>query len=1114
MQIWTFCKRVAPYFELAVAAALLIILHGAAARGIEQLLQEFKRFDTSVVLSIQDRENFKACGRDEILDEHDCARTTRDLAHVGGVAPPGREVNLLVGGMLWGRYRADGAGHFAATIPLREDVNSISAEVIGPADRYRSDRQSRIYLLRSSDARPSALTIVSQQRRGTGTQTTGFTASNVFSILQCVPSHRGFRNHRVRVDMIGGFQVFAPGRGKVYLHFEGSDDLHGLLSGRRYEACDPDYFQRFDLATDDVPAILMRRRLDVRAEERKLVAIRASVQLPPGTALEQWARQRLLSPAQLLEALFGVQADYAYYANDPREDQAGDPPVTVEEDGASVTLRAQISIPATNFEINPVEQGRQSELPPFMSLPGDRLQIHAASLARVEFTVPPTSRENVEGAARFRWTEPLSSARPLRVVLQGEQPGGDGSEAEAALKQQPRQNSPIPALNRLRDSLPDNLSAVGFQLVKAVPFIWFLIVFRRRGRLISPDRAETLRLFVIGLLLLHMSYALVWFIQFDFYGWSKTLFVVPDDSAAARLNDAVRWLVPGVFPVLLLGVVYLYERIDLLAGRSIPKDANGDGPVWWFVRRFILWTIAPAIIVLLPFALNMYGEALPEGWGRYPYTPLATVLLATVVLFGWLTIYWFLRRLFGRRIPLRTAIATSLVLLFVPSIPALADKGYGLAQQYVMARNHNPFYWDISPAAYAWGVICIAAGMLLLYRLGQRSLAVMEWERDPVSRPWWHIPSMLVFLFVAAFPISVFYLHPANQWTFVDLYRQVEPYLPVLLLLAIYQFMRFENPRSRFWITPGEYGMGALLFSFYLCGGSANLLSIPLPLMLGYYLYRRHLFTRPRGPREFRRFDLSALDLLATLKDAQNLERVYRKGAEKKYSEGELSREDFEKGLALAESRVAAAKAALPCDEDEVRRRAFSIGPGAGPHGNALLALLYSLPLMLLFQVSALDQALTRTTQSFPLLEAPQPVIRWIAYWAVLAFFFGYFFHMLRGRDGRMKGVSLVGAIVLCTLVALALDETPIIGVTSGERILRIALFVFTLAFMFDLQVVRRAGLRLKHLVLIYGGIPALAFGSSLAALGGLSLGPVLKISGCWLLHVMGIDACYGTSAP
>ena len=94
------------------------------------------------------------------------------------------------------------------------------------------------------------------------------------------------------------------------------------------------------------------------------------------------------------------------------------------------------------------------------------------------------------------------------------------------------------------------------------------------------------------------------------------------------------------------------------------------------------------------------------------------------------------------------------------------------------------------------------------------------------------------------------------------------------------------------------------------------------------------------------------------------------------------------------------------------------------------------------------------------------------------------------------------------TLVVLILNSTSILGVTAAERILRIALFVSALALAFDLQVIRRAGFRARDLILVYGGAPSIAIGSSIVALGGLSLSPLLKASGCWLLQFFGINAC------
>ena len=168
---------------------------------------------------------------------------------------------------------------------------------------------------------------------------------------------------------------------------------------------------------------------------------------------------------------------------------------------------------------------------------------------------------------------------------------------------------------------------------------------------------------------------------------------------------------------------------------------------------------------------------------------------------------------------------------------------------------------------------------------------------------------------------------------------------------------------------------------------------------------------------------------------------------------------------------------------------------------------------MVLFQIAALDRVLQGEIRAFPLLEPLTPLVQSIGYWVVMAFVFGYFYHLVRGHDNANKGWAFAVALVLPALTVVVLNQQPILGLGAGERVLSIALFVFFLAIAFDVRTVKQAGFELRHLVLIYGVAPTLTYASSLAALGGLSLGPVTKTAGCWLLYVLGIDVCYAGSS-
>ncbi len=212
--------------------------------------------------------------------------------------------------------------------------------------------------------------------------------------------------------------------------------------------------------------------------------------------------------------------------------------------------------------------------------------------------------------------------------------------------------------------------------------------------------------------------------------------------------------------------------------------------------------------------------------------------------------------------------------------------------------------------------------------------------------------------------------------------------------------------------------------------------------------------------------------------------------------------------MATARDRVQFALQVLGIAERDARRRTFAAGPGTGPMDNALTAVRYSVPLIILFSVWSLDLALESNVVSFPILESLTPLVRSVGYWALLAFVFGYFYQALRRIDGPAKGWAFAFALAVPPLAVIVLNQQPILGLTTGDRILRIALFVSALALTFDARIVLREGFPLRNLVLVYGVAPSFAFASSLAALGGISLGPLIKVAGRWVLQTLGFQVC------
>ena len=474
------------------------------------------------------------------------------------------------------------------------------------------------------------------------------------------------------------------------------------------------------------------------------------------------------------------------------------------------------------------------------------------------------------------------------------------------------------------------------------------------------------------------------------------------------------------------------------------------GRGWRATRWLLLWPltlisiwVAVAAPVILPQIQMLAGVA--------NAIPQALVAMAAALLVGWLSVYWLLRTAFRRPIPKRIALLASWLLL-VPLLPELLQSATNALRGLVLQQGYSPYLLPQHLDSLVWLVLIVAGGSVVLRTLIIRTLDVGGPGRAVVA-PSNRLPGWVAaVLILAALPIHAKLDQPVDLTVFENFFYDIAYLAPVFLPVAVAAFLASVNPEGAFALEPEEITVGAILFGFFLCGSTTNLLLVPIPMLLGFFLFTRQLIRVPTAVLESpcASSDRQAvLGKLIALREAQRLVRLYRDSAEKKYAEGSLSRDDYEKGIGIAEGRVAAARNALEIDEGDARRRTFSLGPGSGAGDNARRAMLYSVPLTIIFLLPQFDEAFRRSGGTFPIIEALSPLMRAATHWLVAAFLFGYFYHAIKGRDAVAKGVAFSIALILPALVV--------------------------------------------------------------ATLAGVSFEPIAKGTGCWLLHFFGVNVCTGS---
>lgn len=1017
-------------------------------------------------------------------------------------APPGRQIRLVRNGISTGERQVEEAAPLRQRVGLRRGPNVFEAELdTRPSDLGMGlSEQVKLAVVGRRDE-PLHPVVVARTDGGLGGPILHAVAEPLWVIELCQWQGQRFVRIQERTDDTGAFYALpiAAGREPGYRLIGPAAPGTGVRAASPASECNP-----ADYAPLRSAASPLARTLDIDVQART-VRVKGEVHLPMRSALFEWVIEGAITPQAFVEHVYGLRLglqepigiDATYRAFNLEGPMVAGPMTRVSID---------FTVPRSRLWLG---QGWV----PLMHLPEDRVSVTLGADEALQLRGPKPERSESDGRVRLTWSQPTKG---LAGLLSLDAPSdGAGSDVDTpagprtSLDETTRQTSAYTAIQRIRELLPEHVNDLGHWIVAAIPLLWFGHVLRGTPGL-APDARRRLHGLAASLVVLHLAYIVVYLFSFDARRWLTPL-------ATALLPDHDQQLLGEAFggmghsfPLALFAGVLLVLQLDRWFPPAPEGMAASPGPGWLAVRGLVIWPLALGVVgtmVAIPYLARWIAPGLDEAWRPYVahVQPAAMVLLALSV--GWIFVFYALRVPLRRGTSLKTAWLVSWLLILVPVLPALADIGAGLLRAALLENGRSPHLIPTSVDDVVWDGLTLLAGALLTMAMYRRVREVLGWRRPVTGSPLGRRAAWLAVLLLLTLPMAAG-TGADGPWVLVHFAYFLLRLAPFLLLAAIWALLKHVNPGDRFGLSVNEARIFALLFAGYLCGGANNLLLVPIPMLLGYALARRYLLQAHAGSPLAIQARPALLAGLIGLRQEQKLQAAFRSHSEKKYLDGTLSRDQFDKGLEQASHRVRTAARMLPVSERELREQLFGFGPEAGSLANALFALRCSLPLVLLFQIAPLNAALGSGVGRYPLLELATPIVSSAGYWLVAAFTFGWFYHRLRGIDGPSKGLAFSVSMLLPALCVMVLNQQPLLAITAGEQILRIGLFVFALALAFDAAIVRRAGFEIRQLVLVYGIAPSLAFASSLVALGGLSFGPALKVAGCWSLRLFGFEGC------
>jgi hypothetical protein len=794
--------------------------------------------------------------------------------------------------------------------------------------------------------------------------------------------------------------------------------------------------------------------------------------------------------------------------------------VSPNQESVEMNVRGRLPKDGVRLELHPFSR----LVDPPLSLPAEEVRIETEQPDQVRVNIPPAMTDK----GLFVWRSQPDTGKPLREIVlaeinpaeppaadsratvsvapqsadnPAEQGGGreatdsggqpqveTGEEKEDGRDQSEAtapQQTIVDFIRAIEQAIPEKLNRIFLALLTAVPFIGFLWILRLCGTSIPRGFAASLYAGTLVLLVLHLTiFAVSLFsVSLDFldlaFGQTGGSRIAMGALAAAKgLGNIYPFL--GIGVVLLLRPIYQAARSNELWPQASRIRMR---PLCWFL--FVLTTVVAPVATLYAIAWVMIDTGSSQSLVSDRLLYVTGGVLAGGLILLWYQLYWLIRGILGLPIRTRPTIFATSAMLLLPVIPAAADATMGLVRRAAISRlQFYPFLLPAEMTNTMWFLVVTVLGAALLYEIAIIGVRLSEKRgiyRVLKSRKAWAIFAGLILL---SMPLD--YLLGNDSGLKVDISRfttlaySVDDLLPYALLPGIVVLIRLLNRKDGFHLSSGSVLAGALLFSFYLTGRTSNLLFIPIPLLVGYYLFTRWTLALDAAPRLAVTPEI--VSRLVKYKQSVSLARSLERAIEKKYTAGDVTLEDYRKKVAESKRAECEAAAQLKVAVGTTSPEIFTYGPESGPWENAKVAVRYGLIISLPFQAITLMSVLQpRGASGFPFIDVLKALLFSTSSWLLTAFVFGYFFHRIRGLSGLVKALVYSATLVVPTVPMRLIAAEPLGGPGHLLQIGEITGFVLILALVaFDYRNLQTLGRPWRDMLTIYGWNGVTAYASSI----------------------------------
>jgi hypothetical protein len=329
-------------------------------------------------------------------------------------------------------------------------------------------------------------------------------------------------------------------------------------------------------------------------------------------------------------------------------------------------------------------------------------------------------------------------------------------------------------------------------------------------------------------------------------------------------------------------------------------------------------------------------------------------------------------------------------------------------------------------------------------------------------------------------------------------------------LLIVLVFLYYDGISEEYHLNNLSVDLGILLLAVYVVDFGYYWFYIPITLIIAYSFSKLILFQDPAGINEllhkYRTVLNSRKDYIQKVINYLSFKRQFkaiRKAFDKKLSQGDSDYTAWNKANTDNQTMLATLKSDARYLESDLRDVIFSYSSEASPWDSAIKATrigaLLAIPMIF---VIIRDFRQFEPNGNYPLLSVIGILLSKISLWIILAFSFGYFYNLIKGRTGIEKALWLSLMIILARIgpaifFADTLKDIVFLLTLGVEIIIYCLLLGF---FGFDFQILRKNGYGWGEVEVIYNMAYLSTFGSTLlVALAGILSGKLQELFS-WLL--------------